>query len=102
MKFVIIFLLTVLPLVIGTPVIDKNIIENAVRQTRGDLTLALADGTMSSASGENAILVGANNDAGAAGAKGGTNAVGLATPGAAVAFGNTAPPSPSALLGGLF
>ena len=102
MKYITFLLLTIIPLVIGMPVIDKNLIENAMRQVTGDITLALADGTMSAASGENAVLVGANSDSAATGVKGGTNAVGFATPGAAVGFGNTAPPSPSALLGGLF
>ncbi|CAN8070643.1 unnamed protein product [Agarophyton chilense] len=52
-----------------------------------DIMVSLADGTAGAASGDNAVVAGANKDSGAVGAKGEDVAFGAAGPGAAVGFG---------------
>lgn len=72
------------------------------KKPKADIVTMLSDGTGGTASGDQAVSVAANKDAGVAGAKGGDTAFGLAGPGLSIAGGSEAPPSPSAGLFGLF
>lgn len=68
---------------------------------KSDIMFETASGLKGTASGDNAVAVGADKKTGVAGVKGEDTAVGAARPGFAFGFGAAVPESPAAGLAGL-